>query len=85
MSKAVSEPVHTKYQWPLTPDWLYYLSPPEQLDHIEEDMDKINVDMREAEKNLTGMEKCCGICVCPCNKWATHDIQELAEIYIKSF
>lgn len=40
----------------------------EQLDHIEEDMDKINTDMREAEKNLTGMEKCCGICVCPCNK-----------------
>ncbi|KAF7488526.1 Synaptosomal-associated protein 25 [Sarcoptes scabiei] len=40
----------------------------EQLDHIEEDMDKINTDMREAEKNLTGMEKCCGICICPCNK-----------------
>lgn len=31
-------------------------------------MDKINVDMREAEKNLTGMEKCCGICNCPCGK-----------------
>lgn len=29
-------------------------------------MDKINADMKEAEKNLTGMEKCCGICVCPC-------------------
>jgi synaptosomal-associated protein 25 len=40
----------------------------EQLDHIEEDMDKINTDMKEAEKNLTGMEKCCGICVCPCGK-----------------
>lgn len=31
-------------------------------------MDQINADMKEAEKNLTGMEKCCGICVCPCNK-----------------
>ncbi|OQR74718.1 synaptosomal-associated protein 25-like [Tropilaelaps mercedesae] len=31
-------------------------------------MDKINADMKEAEKNLTGMEKCCGICVCPCQK-----------------
>ncbi len=31
-------------------------------------MDKINTDMKEAEKNLTGMEKCCGICVCPCSK-----------------
>lgn len=40
----------------------------EQLDRIEEDMDKINADMKEAEKNLEGMEKCCGICVCPCNK-----------------
>src|SRR5882672_8115346 len=26
----------------------------EQLDRIEEDMDKINADMKEAEKNLTG-------------------------------
>jgi len=40
----------------------------EQMDRIEEDMDKINADMKEAEKNLEGMEKCCGICVCPCNK-----------------
>ncbi|XP_035226960.1 synaptosomal-associated protein 25-like isoform X2 [Stegodyphus dumicola] len=40
----------------------------EQLDRIEEEMDAIHSDMREAEKNLTGMEKCCGICVCPCFK-----------------
>jgi len=40
----------------------------EQLDRIEEGMDQINADMKEAEKNLTGMEKCCGICVCPCQK-----------------
>lgn len=40
----------------------------EQLDRIEENMDKINADMKEAEKNLTGMEKCCGLCVCPCQK-----------------
>ncbi|XP_044599482.1 synaptosomal-associated protein 25kDa isoform X1 [Cotesia typhae] len=43
----------------------------EQLDRIEEGMDQINADMREAEKNLTGMEKCCGICVLPCNKGAS--------------
>lgn len=42
---------------------------PEQLDRIEEGMDQINADMKEAEKNLTGMEKCCGICVLPCNKY----------------
>lgn len=40
----------------------------EQIDKIEEDMDKINVDMREAEKNLTGMSKFCGLCIFPCNK-----------------
>ncbi|KAG8175326.1 hypothetical protein JTE90_002870 [Oedothorax gibbosus] len=40
----------------------------EQLDRIEEDMDVIHSDMREAEKNLTGMEKCCGLCICPCAK-----------------
>lgn len=32
-------------------------------------MDQINADMREAEKNLSGMEKCCGICVLPCKKY----------------
>ncbi|XP_054714793.1 synaptosomal-associated protein 25-like [Uloborus diversus] len=42
----------------------------EQLDRIEEDMDAIHSDMREAEKNLTGMEKCCGVCICPCAKSA---------------
>jgi len=27
--------------------------------------------MKEAEKNLTGMEKCCGLCVCPGRRLAT--------------
>lgn len=40
----------------------------EQLERIEEDMDKINADMKEAEEALHGMEKCCGICACPCQK-----------------
>lgn len=37
----------------------------EQLDRIEETLDDINVDMKEAERNLTNLEKCCGMCVCP--------------------
>ncbi|CAD5123020.1 DgyrCDS11406 [Dimorphilus gyrociliatus] len=37
----------------------------EQLERIEEGMDQINQDMRDAEKNLEGMEKCCGLCVLP--------------------
>uniref|UniRef100_A0A8C3YBV9 Synaptosome associated protein 23 n=1 Tax=Catagonus wagneri TaxID=51154 RepID=A0A8C3YBV9_9CETA len=38
----------------------------EQLNRIEEGMDQINKDMREAEKTLTELNKCCGLCVCPC-------------------
>ena len=48
---------------------IFYSLNIEQLDRIEEGMDQINADMREAEKNLSGMEKCCGICVLPCNKY----------------
>ncbi|XP_023568339.1 synaptosomal-associated protein 23 [Octodon degus] len=39
----------------------------EQLNRIEEGMDQINKDMRETEKTLTELNKCCGLCVCPCN------------------
>ncbi|KAF0884955.1 SNP25 protein, partial [Crocuta crocuta] len=39
----------------------------EQLERIEEGMDQINKDMKEAEKNLTDLGKFCGLCVCPCN------------------
>lgn len=39
----------------------------EQIDKIDEDMDKIRADMIEAEKALSGMEKCCQCpCSCPC-------------------
>ncbi|XP_028933628.1 synaptosomal-associated protein 23 [Ornithorhynchus anatinus] len=40
----------------------------EKLNRIEEGMDQINKDMREAEKTLTELNKCCGLCVCPCNR-----------------
>ncbi|XP_056151545.1 synaptosomal-associated protein 23-like isoform X2 [Lampris incognitus] len=40
----------------------------ETLNHVEEGMDQINKDMREAEKNLTDLSKCCGLCVCPCDR-----------------
>lgn len=46
----------------------HFYVPIEQLDRVEEGMDQINADMREAEKNLSGMEKCCGLCVLPCAK-----------------
>uniref|UniRef100_A0A8C5NWB0 Synaptosomal-associated protein n=1 Tax=Jaculus jaculus TaxID=51337 RepID=A0A8C5NWB0_JACJA len=31
-------------------------------------MDQINKDMREAVKTLTELNKCCGLCLCPCNR-----------------
>ncbi|XP_069500401.1 synaptosomal-associated protein 25-like isoform X2 [Ambystoma mexicanum] len=40
----------------------------EQLDRIDEGLEQINQDMKEAEKNLTDMAKCCGLCICPCDK-----------------
>lgn len=40
----------------------------EQLERIEEGMDSINKDMREAEKNLTDMAQCCGLCIWPIRK-----------------
>uniref|UniRef100_A0A2K5E558 t-SNARE coiled-coil homology domain-containing protein n=1 Tax=Aotus nancymaae TaxID=37293 RepID=A0A2K5E558_AOTNA len=46
----------------------------EQLNRIEEGLDQINKDMREAEKTLTELNKCCGLCVCPCNRTKNFDI-----------
>ena len=43
----------------------------EQIDRIGEGMDQINQDMRAAEKNLEGMEKCCGLCVLPWKRYKT--------------
>lgn len=40
----------------------------EQLARVEGDMDKINAEMKEAEKHITGMEKWCGLCVMPWNR-----------------
>ncbi|TSO67441.1 Synaptosomal-associated protein 23 [Bagarius yarrelli] len=40
----------------------------EQLQHVEKGMDQINQDMKHAEKNLTDLSKCCGLCVCPCDR-----------------
>ncbi|XP_069464416.1 synaptosomal-associated protein 25-like isoform X1 [Ambystoma mexicanum] len=45
----------------------------EQLERIEEGMDNINKDMKEAEKNLTDLGKFCGLCACPCNKLKSGD------------
>ncbi|XP_030050923.1 synaptosomal-associated protein 25 isoform X2 [Microcaecilia unicolor] len=45
----------------------------EQLDRVEEGMNHINQDMKEAEKNLKDLGKCCGLFICPCNKFKSSD------------
>ncbi|XP_018590821.1 synaptosomal-associated protein 23-like [Scleropages formosus] len=45
----------------------------EQLNRIEQGLDQIGEDMKIAEKNLTDMSKCCGLCLCPCNRVKTSD------------
>ncbi len=37
----------------------------EQLDRVEKGLDDMNAEMKQAEKHITGMEKWCGLCVCP--------------------
>uniref|UniRef100_A0A8C5VBK5 t-SNARE coiled-coil homology domain-containing protein n=1 Tax=Microcebus murinus TaxID=30608 RepID=A0A8C5VBK5_MICMU len=44
-----------------------------QLNCIEEGMDQIHEDVREAEKTLTELNKCCGLCVCPCTRTKNFD------------
>ncbi|CAF4735238.1 unnamed protein product, partial [Rotaria sp. Silwood2] len=37
----------------------------EQLNPMEHDLDSIHAEMTEAEKNITNLQKCCGLCVLP--------------------
>uniref|UniRef100_A0A087YC04 Multifunctional fusion protein n=1 Tax=Poecilia formosa TaxID=48698 RepID=A0A087YC04_POEFO len=39
----------------------------EQLDRVEEGMNKVNADLKEAEKDLKDIGQCCGL-ICPCVK-----------------
>ena len=38
----------------------------EQLDNVERRLDEINVDLKQTDRNLTELEKCCGCCTCFC-------------------
>jgi hypothetical protein len=40
----------------------------EQLNRVEEGLDTIASDLKEAEKALSGMERCCGVITCPGSK-----------------
>lgn len=33
-------------------------------------MTRINEDMKQADKHLNDLSKCCGLCVCPCDRYA---------------
>ncbi len=38
----------------------------EQIDNAERRLDEINVDLKQTDKNLSELEKCCGCCTCFC-------------------
>ncbi|XP_072343234.1 synaptosomal-associated protein 23-like [Scyliorhinus torazame] len=48
----------------------------EQLRRVDEGLDQINQDMKVAEKNLTDLTKCCGLCVCPCSRVKNFEVQD---------
>lgn len=52
----------------------------EQLENVDSGLDKVSENMKEAEKNLDQMEKCCGMCICPWNKM---EVLTDEEIYSK--
>lgn len=57
----------------------------EQLERIEDAMNTVNKDMRDAEKNLAGLEKCCGLCACPWQKGkAPQKNEEYKKIWKKN-
>ena len=65
---AATPPVSAVCYNAIKPSTIKLLFLTEQLERIEEGMDSINRDMREAEKNLTDMAQCCGLCVWPIRK-----------------
>ncbi|KAI3377660.1 hypothetical protein L3Q82_008820 [Scortum barcoo] len=56
-----------KHTSPIYFTTLMPLSSPEQLDRVEEGMNKVNADLKEAEKDLKDLGQCCGL-ICPCIK-----------------
>jgi len=42
-----------------------------QLDNIEDTLGMINYEMHRAEEELENLEKCCGLCVLP---WDRYDL-----------
>uniref|UniRef100_A0A8C2HCL2 Synaptosomal-associated protein n=1 Tax=Cyprinus carpio TaxID=7962 RepID=A0A8C2HCL2_CYPCA len=54
----------------------------EKLKNVEKEMDQINQDMKQAQKNLNELSKCCGLCLCPFNRWARAYILCMTISYI---
>ena len=52
----------------------------EQLDHIEEGLDTINNEMKQAERALKRMSKCCGLCLMPWQRCALAWLSRCQEV-----
>ncbi|XP_073682709.1 synaptosomal-associated protein 23-like [Garra rufa] len=40
----------------------------EKLKNVQQEVEQIKQDMKQARKNLNELSKCCGLCLCPCNR-----------------
>ncbi|XP_059377113.1 synaptosomal-associated protein 23-like [Carassius carassius] len=71
----------TKRMVQMTNDFLL-----ETLMNVEREMDQIKQDMKQARINLNELSKCCGLCLCPCNRlkstesdWRKKQVREPKE------
>ncbi|XP_075263582.1 synaptosomal-associated protein 25-like [Convolutriloba macropyga] len=55
----------------------------EQLDNIEEGLDTLHADMKEAESALTDLNKCCGLFTLPWDKVTSHQEEQDKKIWSK--
>uniref|UniRef100_A0A671RB74 Synaptosome associated protein 23.2 n=1 Tax=Sinocyclocheilus anshuiensis TaxID=1608454 RepID=A0A671RB74_9TELE len=51
----------------------------EKLKNVEQEMDQIKEDMKQARKNLNELSKCCGLCLCPFNRITNDDREDEME------
>lgn len=57
----------------------------QQLDNIEVRLNDMNADLKQAEKNMTQLERCCGCCLCPCGTKGNKFMKKNKKLHSKAF
>ncbi|XP_051578447.1 synaptosomal-associated protein 23-like [Myxocyprinus asiaticus] len=55
----------------------------EQLRHVEEGVDQIRQGIKQAQKNVNKLSKCCGLCLCSCNRLMSVDNDRCKKVWGK--